>query len=324
MRAARIAAEAGARVGAGRGVPLRRHLRDPRLHPEEAHGLRQRLRRRLRGRRAATAGPSARRGFDWAALIAAKDAEIARLEAAYRDRLRRAGVQLCARPRHRRRPAPGAPRRPARSTRAEPSPRRHRRRGRSCRTSPAPSSASPRTRSSSSRPSRSGCSIVGGGYVACEFAGIMNGLGTHVTQLYRGEPDPARLRRRPPRPRRRRHARARHRARDPARRDARSSGPSDGAEGQRRQRRDAPGRPGALRHRPRPQHRRPRARGARRRLAGERRGGGRRLVADRGALDLRGRRRHRPRGADAGGDRTRARPSPRPSSPGGRGARTMR
>lgn len=29
--------------------------------------------------------------------------------------------------------------------------------------------------------------IVGGGYVACEFAGIFNGLGSEVTQLYRGE-----------------------------------------------------------------------------------------------------------------------------------------
>ena len=29
--------------------------------------------------------------------------------------------------------------------------------------------------------------IVGGGYIACEFACIMNGLGSHVTQLYRGE-----------------------------------------------------------------------------------------------------------------------------------------
>ena len=28
--------------------------------------------------------------------------------------------------------------------------------------------------------------VVGGGYIACEFAGIMNGLGTHVTQFYRG------------------------------------------------------------------------------------------------------------------------------------------
>jgi glutathione reductase (NADPH) len=29
--------------------------------------------------------------------------------------------------------------------------------------------------------------VVGGGYIACEFASIFNGLGTSVTQLYRGE-----------------------------------------------------------------------------------------------------------------------------------------
>ncbi len=29
--------------------------------------------------------------------------------------------------------------------------------------------------------------VVGGGYIACEFASIFNGLGVHVTQLYRGE-----------------------------------------------------------------------------------------------------------------------------------------
>jgi glutathione reductase (NADPH) len=29
--------------------------------------------------------------------------------------------------------------------------------------------------------------IVGGGYIACEFAGIFNGLGSHVTQVYRRE-----------------------------------------------------------------------------------------------------------------------------------------
>jgi glutathione reductase (NADPH) len=28
--------------------------------------------------------------------------------------------------------------------------------------------------------------VVGGGYIACEFAGIFHGLGAHVTQLYRG------------------------------------------------------------------------------------------------------------------------------------------
>jgi glutathione reductase (NADPH) len=29
--------------------------------------------------------------------------------------------------------------------------------------------------------------VVGGGYIACEFASIFNGLGAHVTQLYRGD-----------------------------------------------------------------------------------------------------------------------------------------
>ena len=29
--------------------------------------------------------------------------------------------------------------------------------------------------------------VVGGGYIACEFAGIFNGLGSQVTQLYRGD-----------------------------------------------------------------------------------------------------------------------------------------
>ena len=29
--------------------------------------------------------------------------------------------------------------------------------------------------------------MLGGGYIAVEFAGIFNGLGSQVTQLYRGE-----------------------------------------------------------------------------------------------------------------------------------------
>ena len=28
--------------------------------------------------------------------------------------------------------------------------------------------------------------VIGGGYIACEFASIFNGLGSRVTQLYRG------------------------------------------------------------------------------------------------------------------------------------------
>ena len=49
------------------------------------------FRRRLRGRRGLRLDASSAPRFDWAALIAAKDAEIARLEAAYHDRLRRGG-----------------------------------------------------------------------------------------------------------------------------------------------------------------------------------------------------------------------------------------
>ena len=49
VRAARIAAGHGAKVADRRGIPLRRHLRDPRLRAEEAAGLRQPLPRRVRG-----------------------------------------------------------------------------------------------------------------------------------------------------------------------------------------------------------------------------------------------------------------------------------
>ena len=173
--------------GAGRGVPLRRHLRDPRLHPEEAPRLRQRLRRRLRGRRGYGWTRRARRASTGRRSIAAKDAEIARLEAAYHDRLRQAGVQLCA----------------ARATVARPAPGAARDRGGVYGAShilvatggAAVRAGHPRRRARhhlerdlrASRRSRSACSIVGGGYVACEFAGIMNGLGTHVIQLYRGD-----------------------------------------------------------------------------------------------------------------------------------------
>ena len=73
--------------------------------------------------------------------------------------------------------------------------------------------------------------VVGGGYVACEFAAIMNGLGTQVIQLYRGEQilrgfdDDLRD-----------HvadgdARPRHRARGRARRGRRSSATDDGLRG---------------------------------------------------------------------------------------------
>ncbi|HET9069136.1 MAG TPA: glutathione-disulfide reductase [Amaricoccus sp.] len=123
--------------------------------------------------------------FDWPALIAAKDAEISRLEAAYHDRLRNAGVQLCGvratlLDPHRVRLANGAEYSASHilvATGGHP-------------VVPAIPGAELGITSNEifdleTQPKR--LLIVGGGYVACEFAGIMNGLGTHVIQLYRGE-----------------------------------------------------------------------------------------------------------------------------------------
>ena len=49
VRAARMAAQRGARVAVAEDARARRHLRQPRLHPEEAVQLRRPLRRELRG-----------------------------------------------------------------------------------------------------------------------------------------------------------------------------------------------------------------------------------------------------------------------------------
>ena len=229
--------------------------------------------------------------FDWKALIAAKDAEIARLEAIYHANLQRAGRADLHGPRHPRRspipsrspPAPSTGRSTS-SSRPAAAP--------SCPTSPARSSASPRTRCSACAAQPKRLAIVGGGYVACEFAGIMNGLGTEVLQFYRGDQilrgfdDDLRD-----------HVADAMRDRGVVleiQRDV--AGVEKAGDGLRiapRQRREPCRRPGALRHRPQPQHRGPRPRGARRPPPRRRRGRGRPLVADRRALDLRRRRRHR-------------------------------
>ena len=123
--------------------------------------------------------------FDWSALVAAKDAEIARLEAVYHDRLRRAGVQLCAARAtvfdpHRVRLANGAEYSASHLLIAT---------GGSPWVPAIPGAELGITSNEifdlETQPKR--MLIVGGGYVACEFAGIMNGLGTHVIQLYRGD-----------------------------------------------------------------------------------------------------------------------------------------
>ncbi len=128
-----------------------------------------------------TVGP---RSFDWARFIAAKDAEIARLEALYHANLTKAGVQLFAAraeliDAHRLRLATGAEYSAAHvlvATGGYP-------------VVPEFPGADLVVTSNEMfqlerQPER--MVIIGGGYVACEFAGIMNGLGTRVRQIYRG------------------------------------------------------------------------------------------------------------------------------------------
>ena len=122
--------------------------------------------------------------FDWQKLIAAKDLEITRLEGIYSTNLAKAGVQIFS----------------ARAELADP----HRVRLSSGEIFTAKhilvavggTPFVPKFEGSdlvitsnevfhlSEQPKR--MLIVGGGYIACEFAGIMNGLGTRVTQFYRG------------------------------------------------------------------------------------------------------------------------------------------
>jgi glutathione reductase (NADPH) len=123
--------------------------------------------------------------FDWASFMARKDAEIARLEAVYHDGLRRAGVEVflsraTLTDAHGVELATGA-RYAAKhilvATGARPF-------------VPAIAGAEHGITSDDifelkTQPRR--IAVVGGGYVACEFAGILNGLGSQVIQLYRGE-----------------------------------------------------------------------------------------------------------------------------------------
>jgi glutathione reductase (NADPH) len=125
------------------------------------------------------------RRFEWRRLIAAKDAEISRLESVYHGSLRKAGVAL-----HGMRAAVTEP---------------HRVRLASGETVTAkhiliatgghpwmPEVPGIELAISSNEifhleQQPRAMVIVGGGYVACEFASIMNGLGTQVTQFYRGD-----------------------------------------------------------------------------------------------------------------------------------------
>ncbi len=183
VRAGRVAAEAGARVGVAEeyrygGTCVIRGCVPKKLMVyasgfsdafEDARGFGWEV------------GPTR---FDWARFIAAKDVEIGRLEGVYRTALTRAGAVPY----------------PARATILDP----HRVRlatgaefsakhiliatgGRPI-VPDIPGAEHGVTSNEMfglpSQPAR--MMIVGGGYVACEFAGIMNGLGTKVRQIYRG------------------------------------------------------------------------------------------------------------------------------------------
>jgi glutathione reductase (NADPH) len=123
--------------------------------------------------------------FDWSRLKAARDAEIARLESVYRGLLTRSGVHLFS----------------CRATIADPHTVALEDGGRITArhilvavgghpwTPPLPGIEHAITSDDifllEEQPKR--MLIVGGGYVACEFAGIMNGLGSEVRQFYRGD-----------------------------------------------------------------------------------------------------------------------------------------
>jgi glutathione reductase (NADPH) len=122
---------------------------------------------------------------DWARLIAGKDAEIARLEEIYRANLGKAGVEVFH----------------SRATLADQhtvtlATHGHRIRAKHILIATGGTPFVPDFPGSHhaitsnevfdlpALPERA--VIVGGGYIACEFAGILNGLGAHVTQVYRG------------------------------------------------------------------------------------------------------------------------------------------
>ncbi len=184
VRAARIAAEAGARVGLAEeyrygGTCVIRGCVPKKLMVyasafadafEDAEGF------------GWTVGE---RRFDWPSFIANKDAEIARLEAIYHDRLRQAGVQLFGV-----RATVLDPHRIGLANGAEYSAKHILIATGGRPVVPDIPGADLAITSNDmfeleAQPRR--MVIVGGGYIACEFAGIMDGLGTHVTQLVRGD-----------------------------------------------------------------------------------------------------------------------------------------
>ncbi len=124
--------------------------------------------------------------FDWAWLIAAKDREIARLEGVYRKVLQGAGVEL-----HDCRATVAGPHEARLADRDRVVTARHIliATGGGPFVPDLPGAEHAITSNEAFHlpdlPGR--VLVVGGGYIACEFAGIFNGLGARTTQLYRGD-----------------------------------------------------------------------------------------------------------------------------------------
>jgi len=124
--------------------------------------------------------------FDWQRLIAAKDAEIGRLEGIYRTNLGKAGVEV-----HEARARLAGPHEVTLSTHGRAVSAKHIliATGGTPYVPDLPGAEHAITSNEffdmATLPERA--VIVGGGYIASEFACILNGLGVAVTQLYRGE-----------------------------------------------------------------------------------------------------------------------------------------
>ena len=157
------------------------------------------------------------------------------------------------------------------------------------------SSASSRTTSSMLDELPQRLLIVGGGYIACEFACIFNGLGSRGDAVLPRRPDPARLRRRGARALAEQHATSRHRPALGTDIAAMRDGARTASGSRRPRRRRGHLRPGAVRHRPHAEHR---ATSGWRRPASSSAAAARSwstmVSQTRRALDLCHRRRHRP------------------------------
>ena len=136
--------------------------------------------------RQASAGAWRTPAFDWPTLVANKDAEIARLEGLYRTGLERAGVTILQARAELVDPHTVIVQPGGRKITARDHPGGDRRTP-ACPTCRAPGTPSPPTRRSTSSSLPKSIVIVGGGYIAVEFAGIFAGLGVETTLLYRRE-----------------------------------------------------------------------------------------------------------------------------------------